>query len=117
VSDATAQVNGGGRFRKTFLTAIEMCEGAPRVGVVATTPTRADHIRQVCLHAMTQKGEVTIYVDDEASEKLAKNDHDVIVLDSSLPLRMRQGLTRIAKTRRRACTVIHIKKWSTEPPA
>jgi len=114
MSDVTARVQGGGGFRKALAVALAQYE-RPKIGIVATTPARADYIRQICVNS-AKDGEILMYVEDEASDMLSKVKHEVVVLDSSLPTAMRSGLTQIAREQLKGCTVIQIRKWSVEPP-
>jgi hypothetical protein len=105
-----------GRFKRTLEGAVKLYE-RPRVAVVARTPERADYIYRICLATVADAGAVDLYVDDEASDALAKTPHQIAVLDSSLAAKLRSGLARIARETLRGCTVIQIRKWSQEPPA
>lgn len=116
MGDQQARATGGSRFRKALNAALSLYE-RPRVAVVATTPDRADWIRQICLETMddAQDG-LAMYVADEASDAMSKRESDVVVLDSSLPQALKDGLRDIARGRHPNCTVIIIRKWRREPP-
>src|SRR5262245_39424277 len=114
MAEPAASIREGGRFRRALATALAHYD-KPRIGIVAHTPSRSDYIRQICLKVLPDAEErVTMYIDDEASDALARTKHEIVVLDASLPAAMKTGLTEIARDRLKTCTVIQIRKWSKE---
>jgi DNA-binding NtrC family response regulator len=103
------------RFRRALNAALNLYE-KPRVAVVATTPDRADWIRQIVAQALEGEEQLSMYVADEASDAMQKREFEVVVLDSSLPDALREGLKEIAKQRLATCSVIVVVKWRAEPP-
>ena len=103
------------RFKLALNAALNLYE-KPRVAVVASTPERADWIRQIVSQALGNDEALMMYVADEASDMMSKREHEVVVLDSSLPEALTDGLKEIAKQRLAACSVIAVKRWRSEPP-
>ncbi len=103
-----------GGFAKALKVALDGLE-RPRVAVVAATQARADFIRDLCRRSGPE--DVAAYVEAPALGALRQAEHQILVLDASLPEPSRANLKKIARGRTASCRVIEVRKWSAEPPA